>query len=206
MVGPGGPRAWAGWGRVVRALPLGRAGWRIALPHLLQLHRLRRRSRGRLGGIPARLRQRRLGSRLDSAPDVGETHAEGCPAPRPLASLPPLPGRLQPRGGLSPASLALWEQFLVYSIALGVAEQVLEAARLHAPPEVAQGSSFYSPGYDRSVSGPAGLSLSNVEDDFPGAFSPPSSSGSWSGGGGGGSPEAVVASMVAAGESPHSRS
>jgi uncharacterized membrane protein len=33
-----------------------------------------------------------------------------------------------------PASLALWEQFLVYGIALGVAEQVLEAARLHAPP------------------------------------------------------------------------
>jgi hypothetical protein len=45
-----------------------------------------------------------------------------------------------------------------------VAEQVLEAARLHAPPEVAQGSSFYSPGYDGSVSGPDGLSLSNVED------------------------------------------
>jgi hypothetical protein len=87
-----------------------------------------------------------------------------------------------------------------------VAEQVLEAARLHAPPEVAQGSSFYSPGYDGSVSGPVGLSLSNLENDFPGAFSPPSSSGSWSGGGGGGSPEAVVASMVAAGESPHSRS
>jgi uncharacterized membrane protein len=87
----------------------------------------------------------------------------------------------------------VWEQFLVYGIALGVAEQVLEAARLHAPPAVAQDSSFYSPGYDGSVSGPDGLSLSNLEDDFPGAFSPPSSSGSWSGGGGGGSPEAVVA-------------
>jgi len=47
-----------------------------------------------------------------------------------------------------PASLALWEQFLVYGIALGVAEQVLAAARLHAPPEIAEGGSFYSPGYD----------------------------------------------------------
>ena len=90
-----------------------------------------------------------------------------------------------------PASLALWEQFLVYGIALGVAEQVLEAARLHAPPEVAQGGSFYSPGYDGSVTGPTGFSFSNLENDFSSAFSPPSSSssgggGSFSGGGGGG--------------------
>src|SRR5215212_3380423 len=140
-------------------------------------------------GRLARLRLRRFGSRLGSAPALGETHAEGCPAPRPLASLPPLPGRLQPRGGLSPASLALGEQFLVYGIALGVAEQVLEAARLHAPPEVAQGSSFYSPDYGGSGSGPDGLSLCYLEDGSPGAFSPPSSSGSWSGGG---SPEAVA--------------
>jgi uncharacterized membrane protein len=87
-----------------------------------------------------------------------------------------------------PASLALWEQFLVYGIALGVAEQVLEAARLHAPPEVAQGGSFYSPLYDGSISGPDEILLSSLENDFSSAFSPPSSpssSGSWSGGGGG---------------------
>jgi uncharacterized membrane protein len=100
----------------------------------------------------------------------------------------------------------VWEQFLVYGIALGVAEQVLEAARLHAPPAVAQDSSFYSPGYDGSVSGPDGLSLSNLEDDFPGAFSPPSSSGSWSGGAAGVHRRRWWRSMVAAGESPHSRS
>ncbi|MDH3308928.1 MAG: DUF2207 domain-containing protein, partial [Acidimicrobiia bacterium] len=35
-------------------------------------------------------------------------------------------------------SLTLWESFLVYGIALGVAEDVLEAARLHAPPELEQ--------------------------------------------------------------------
>jgi uncharacterized membrane protein len=85
-----------------------------------------------------------------------------------------------------PASLALWEQFLVYGIALGVAEQVLEAARLHAPPEIVQeGGSFYGPSYDGSVSVPDGLALSNLENDFSSVFSPPSSSGSWSGGGGG---------------------
>jgi uncharacterized membrane protein len=82
-----------------------------------------------------------------------------------------------------PASLALWEQFLVYGIALGVAEQVLEAARLYAPPEIAQGGSFYSPGYDGSLSVPDGSTFSSLENGFPEAFSPPSSSGSWSGGG-----------------------
>jgi uncharacterized membrane protein len=91
-----------------------------------------------------------------------------------------------------PASLALWEQFLVYGIALGVAEQVLDAARLHAPPEVAEGGSFYGPGSDGSISGPDGFSFSNLENDFSEAFTPPSSSGSgsgggFSGGGGGGS-------------------
>jgi uncharacterized membrane protein len=90
-----------------------------------------------------------------------------------------------------PASLALWEQFLVYGIALGVAEQVLEAARLYAPPEIAEGGSFYSPGYDTSISGPTGFAFSDLEDRFASAFTPPSSSssgggGSFSGGGGGG--------------------
>jgi uncharacterized membrane protein len=90
-----------------------------------------------------------------------------------------------------PASLALWEQFLVYGIALGVAEQVLEAARLHAPPEIAEGGSFYSPGIVGSISGPYVFSFSNLENDFSEAFTPLSSSGSggggsFSGGGGGG--------------------
>jgi len=83
-----------------------------------------------------------------------------------------------------PASLALWEQFLVYGIALGVAEQVLEAARLHAPPEIAKGSSFYSPGIAGSISGPYIFSFANLEDDFSDAFTPPSSGSGSSGGGG----------------------
>jgi uncharacterized membrane protein len=90
-----------------------------------------------------------------------------------------------------PASLALWEQFLVYGIALGVAEQVLEAAQLHAPPEISERGSFYSPGIVRSISGAYVFSFSNLENDFSEAFTPPSSSGSgggggFSGGGGGG--------------------
>jgi uncharacterized membrane protein len=90
-----------------------------------------------------------------------------------------------------PASLALWEQFLVYGIALGVAEQVLEAACLYAPPEISEGGSFYSPGIVGSVSGPYVFSFSNLENDFSEAFTPLSSSGSggggwFSGGGGGG--------------------
>ena len=72
-----------------------------------------------------------------------------------------------------------------------MAEQVLTAARLHAPPEVAQSGSFYSPGYDGSGDGPTGFSFSNLENGFSSAFTPPSSSSSgggvsFSGGGGGG--------------------
>jgi uncharacterized membrane protein YgcG len=83
-----------------------------------------------------------------------------------------------------PASLALWEQFLVYGIALGVAEQVLQAARLHAPPEIAEGSSLYSPGIVGSISGAYIFSFSNLENDFSDAFTPPSSGSGSSGGGG----------------------
>jgi uncharacterized membrane protein len=87
-----------------------------------------------------------------------------------------------------PASLALWEQFLVYGIALGVAEQVLEAARLYAPPEmaeIAEGGSFYRPSYDGSISGPFVFSFSDLENDLSEAFTPPSSSDTGRSGGGG---------------------
>ena len=65
-----------------------------------------------------------------------------------------------------------------------MAEQVLEAARLHAPPEIAKGSSFYSPGIAGSISGPYIFSFANLEDDFSDAFTPPSSGSGSSGGGG----------------------
>lgn len=40
-------------------------------------------------------------------------------------------------------SLALWDQFLVYGMTLGVAEQVLETARVLAPVELEQTSHLY---------------------------------------------------------------
>ena len=40
-------------------------------------------------------------------------------------------------------SLDLWDRYLVYAITFGVAEEVLEQARLHAPPELEQTSSLY---------------------------------------------------------------
>ncbi|MDQ2911047.1 MAG: DUF2207 domain-containing protein, partial [Actinomycetota bacterium] len=42
-----------------------------------------------------------------------------------------------------PASLELWERYLVYGIAFGIAERVLQGAQLHMPEEVHQASSIY---------------------------------------------------------------
>jgi uncharacterized membrane protein len=86
-----------------------------------------------------------------------------------------------------PASLALWEEYLVYGIALGVAEDVLEAARLHAPPVVEQ-SHLYWYGSDGYGGGLTGNAINGIERSLATAFRPPSSgSGGFSGGGGGGS-------------------
>jgi uncharacterized membrane protein len=84
-------------------------------------------------------------------------------------------------------SLALWEDYLVYGIALGVAEDVLEAARLGAPGEVDQSSLYWygTHGYG----GHSSNAISGIESALNGAFTPPSSSGGgggFSGGGGGG--------------------
>ncbi|MBM3696677.1 MAG: DUF2207 domain-containing protein, partial [Actinobacteria bacterium] len=77
-------------------------------------------------------------------------------------------------------SLKLWEQFLVYAIALGVAEDVLEAARLYAPPTLEETSSLYwysGHGYG----GHSENALAGIERALTGAFAPPGGSG---GGGG----------------------
>ena len=42
-----------------------------------------------------------------------------------------------------PATLALWERYLVYGIAFGIAERVLQAAHLAMPEELAEQSSIY---------------------------------------------------------------
>jgi uncharacterized membrane protein len=42
-----------------------------------------------------------------------------------------------------PATLELWERFLVYGIAFGIAERVLQGAQLHMPEALAQASTLY---------------------------------------------------------------
>ena len=90
-----------------------------------------------------------------------------------------------------PISLALWDRYLVYGISLGVAEQVLEQARLHAPPELHETSSIFWYGNYGFTGGPTQNAFVGLESALSGAFTPPSSSsgggGGFSGGGGGGS-------------------
>ena len=85
-------------------------------------------------------------------------------------------------------SLPLWEEYLVYGIALGVAEDVLEAARMHAPPEL-ESSSLYWYG-SHGYGGHSSNAVSGIEKALTGAFRSPASAsgggGGFSGGGGGG--------------------
>ena len=91
-----------------------------------------------------------------------------------------------------PASLALWERYLVYGIAFGIADRVLQAAHLHMPEALAQQSSIYwiSPNGDLG-SGATSMSIGDLSSGFGSALAPPSSGsggggGGFSGGGGGG--------------------
>ncbi len=87
-------------------------------------------------------------------------------------------------------SLDLWDRFLVYGITFGVAEQVLEQARLHAPAELEEVSTIYWYGNYGYSGGHTQNAFVGLESALSGAFTPPSSSGGgggFSGGGGGGS-------------------
>jgi uncharacterized membrane protein len=96
-----------------------------------------------------------------------------------------------------PSSLELWERYLVYGIAFGIAERVLQGAQLHMPEELHQASSIYwiSPTGDLG-SGPSALGIGDLSSGFGSALAPPSSGsggfgggfsgGGFSGGGGGG--------------------
>jgi uncharacterized membrane protein len=104
------------------------------------------------------------------------------------------------------ATLQLWESYLVYGIAFGIAERVLKAAHLYMPPELHQQSTVYwmssSPDLGSGatsigisslasdlesaltpISTGSSSSSSSSFDDFGGSFS---SSGGGGGGGGGG--------------------
>ena len=85
-----------------------------------------------------------------------------------------------PRLADKPAdTLPLWERYLIYGIAFGIAERVLEAAKVSFP--AITDSSVYVPAlYVHS------FSASHFASDLGGAFPSPSS-GSSGGGGGGGS-------------------
>ena len=88
-----------------------------------------------------------------------------------------------------PATLQLWEKFLVYGIAFGIAERVLQGAQLRMPKELHDQSRIYwiTP-YGDLGSGPTALAIGDLSAGFGSALSPPSSSGSgggFSGGGGG---------------------
>jgi uncharacterized membrane protein len=91
-----------------------------------------------------------------------------------------------------PASLELWERYLVYGISFGIAERVLQGAQLHMPQALHDASSIYwiSPGGDLG-SGASALSIGDLSAGFGSALAPPSSGsggggGGFSGGGGGG--------------------
>jgi uncharacterized membrane protein len=87
-----------------------------------------------------------------------------------------------------PATLELWERFLVYGIAFGIAERVLQAAHLHMPEEMHDRSTIYwiSPNGDLG-SGASALAIGDLSSGFGSALAPPSSGagGSFGGGGGG---------------------
>ncbi|MDQ3781965.1 MAG: DUF2207 domain-containing protein, partial [Actinomycetota bacterium] len=72
-------------------------------------------------------------------------------------------------------SIALWEEYLVYAIAFGVADEVLTAARIVAPPELQQSSSLYWYGDHGYTSGHSSNAISGIGSSLQGAFSAPSS-------------------------------
>ena len=91
-----------------------------------------------------------------------------------------------------PATLALWERYLVYGIAFGIAERVLQGAQLHMPEAIHQASSIYWISSSGDLgSGATSLSIGDLASGFGSALSPPNSGsggggGGFSGGGGGG--------------------
>jgi uncharacterized membrane protein len=100
-----------------------------------------------------------------------------------------------------PATLALWESYLVYGIAFGIAERVLAAAHLHMPADLQEQSTVYWISSSPDLgSGATALGISSIASDLASALTPVSTSsrsssssssssgfgGSFSSGGGGG--------------------
>jgi uncharacterized membrane protein len=83
-----------------------------------------------------------------------------------------------------PATLELWERYLVYGIAFGLAERVLEAAHLHMPQELYDASSLYWASADGGFgAGATESALRGLTGGLVGALTPvPTSSSSSSSG------------------------
>jgi uncharacterized membrane protein len=88
-----------------------------------------------------------------------------------------------------PMSLPLWEEYLVYGVALGVATEVLSAARFVAPEALAETSQIYWYSQQDDWGGHSSNAIEGISRSLSGAFAAPSSGGGggFSGGGGGGS-------------------
>jgi uncharacterized membrane protein len=89
-----------------------------------------------------------------------------------------------------PATLALWERLLVYGIAFGIAERVLQAAHMAMPEALATSSSiFWITNGGGLGSGASSMGIGDLASGFGSALAPPSSGsggfgGGFSGGGG----------------------
>jgi uncharacterized membrane protein len=88
-----------------------------------------------------------------------------------------------------PMSLPLWEEYLVYGVALGVATEVLVAARFVAPEALVETSQIYWYSHQDDFGGHSSNAIEGISRSLSGAFAAPSSGGGggFSGGGGGGS-------------------
>src|SRR4029077_19621904 len=71
------------------------------------------------------------------------------------------------------ATLQLWESYLVYGIAFGIAEQVLKAAHLYMPPELQKDSSVYWISSSSDLgSGATSIGISSLASDLESALTP----------------------------------
>ncbi|HWC31779.1 MAG TPA: DUF2207 domain-containing protein, partial [Actinomycetota bacterium] len=72
-----------------------------------------------------------------------------------------------------PATLEIWERYLVYGIALGIAERVLQGAQLLMPRELAEASSVYwISGSSDLGSGATSLGIGDLSSGFGSALTP----------------------------------
>lgn len=85
-----------------------------------------------------------------------------------------------------PGSIAIWEQYLCYGIAFGVAERVLAAAQLHAPEALnSQSSVFWISDRGGLGAGRSAFAIGEISNAISSAAQS-SSGGGWGFGGGGG--------------------